>query len=648
MERVKLSIVIVNYNVRFFLEQCLHSVRKACQKLSCEIFVVDNNSQDFSCQMVKTKFLEVILIENKSNVGFSAANNQAIRVAKGEYILLLNPDTIVQEDTFHKTIEFMDQHPDAGGLGVKMIDGNGKFLPESKRGLPTPLTAFFKIFGLSKLFPKSKLFGKYHLTYLDRDSIHEVDVLSGAFMLLRKDVLDKIGLLDENFFMYGEDIDLSYRVQQAGYKNYYFPHTTIVHYKGESTKKQSLNYVRVFYNAMEIFYKKHFHGKFSTLLTPAIKVAIYLRAFLAIANRIVRKVWIPLTDAILMWGFFWIVLPFWEVFKFGQNGVYPDTYLQIVVPIYIFIIFVAVLFSGGYDHPYRHKRFIRGVFIGFGSILLFYSLLSEELRFSRAMILFSMMFASTFLPLLRYVYGVFGIDNYAGLLPYDTRVLIAGNEDEEKQTLEILRDEYPNSIIGRVNNNAEDTKKLGSLEDLPDVVRIWNIDEIIFCSTSIPISEIINAMMHSELEGVKFKIATPDNVSIIGSSYIISGDPLFNVEINSISKPINKRLKRTFDVVVAGGIVLFFPFIFWTINNSLRAVKNSVQILLGKKSWIGYHQSESATLPKIKPGVLSPVPLGRVQINQSTIDKINFLYAKDYKVINDLAILLRNWKHLGK
>ncbi|HRS54762.1 MAG TPA: glycosyltransferase family 2 protein, partial [Bacteroidales bacterium] len=232
---MKLSIVIVNYNVKYFLAQCLSSVEKAIENIDAEIFVVDNNSVDGSVQMIKNKFPKIHLISNNKNVGFAKANNQAIKLAKGQYILLLNPDTVLETDTLLKVVNFMDEHPDAGALGVKMVNGKGKFLPESKRSLPTPWVAFYKISGLSSIFPKSKIFGKYHLGYLDKNKINKVDVLSGAFMLIRKEVLDKIGLLDENFFMYGEDIDISYRITQAGYNNYYYPETRIIHYKGEST-----------------------------------------------------------------------------------------------------------------------------------------------------------------------------------------------------------------------------------------------------------------------------------------------------------------------------------------------------------------------------------------------------------------------------
>lgn len=253
---MKLSVVIVNYNVKYFLAQCLDSVLRATRSIDSELFVVDNCSSDQSLEYLIPLFSEVKFIENKENVGFSRANNRAIRESTGEYVLLLNPDTVIGEHTLLRVCDFMDAHPEAGALGVKMIDGFGTFLPESKRGFPSPWNSFSKMSGLARLFPKNKLFGGYHLRYLDEDRINEVDVLSGAFMLLRKTALDKAGLLDETFFMYGEDIDLSYRIRQAGFVNYYFPEL-ILHYKGESTKKD-IRYVRNFYEAMLIFFNKHY------------------------------------------------------------------------------------------------------------------------------------------------------------------------------------------------------------------------------------------------------------------------------------------------------------------------------------------------------------------------------------------------------
>ena len=262
---------------------------EAAKAVETEVFVVDNNSVDGSVHMVREKFPWVKLIANQDNAGFSKANNQAIRLSQGKYILLLNPDTLVESDTFSKCCDFMDSHPDAGGLGVKMIDGSGKFLPESKRGLPTPAVAFYKMSGLSKIFRRSKRFNRYHLGYLPENETNSIEILAGAYMLMRKDLLDEIGYLDETFFMYGEDIDLSWRIIKAGFKNYYFPETRIIHYKGESTKKTSVNYVLTFYQAMIIFSRKHFTGSNANLMIALIQLAIYFRAFMALAHRFFPK-----------------------------------------------------------------------------------------------------------------------------------------------------------------------------------------------------------------------------------------------------------------------------------------------------------------------------------------------------------------------
>ncbi len=278
MEEITLSVVIVNYNVKYFLEQCLYSLRAALQGMEAEVFVVDNNSTDGSVAYLKPNFPEVTFIENSDNPGFAKANNQAIRLAKGKYILLLNPDTVIGEDSIRSLCYFLDEKPKAGALGVKMIDGNGVFLPESKRSFPTPWVSFCKMFGLSRLFPKNPRFAKYSLPYLNPDARHKVDVLAGAFMLIRKEALDKAGLLDEDFFMYGEDIDLSYRLKLAGYKNYYMPER-ILHYKGESTSKGNIKYVKIFYGAMLIFYRKHYSGA-GKLFSLLIRLAVWFRALL--------------------------------------------------------------------------------------------------------------------------------------------------------------------------------------------------------------------------------------------------------------------------------------------------------------------------------------------------------------------------------
>ena len=274
---IKLSVIIVNYNVRYFLEQCLQSVLKAVQNINSEIIVVDNNSQDDSCKMVKQKFSEVILIENKENYGFSKANNQGAGLAKGEYLLILNPDTVLAEDTLKNTLEFAEHKKNIGAIGVQFIDGTGKFLPECKRGIPTPKIAFGKLLG----FPK-KAVNIYYAAHIAKDQIAKTPILTGAFMLLKKELYAKVNGFDEDYFMYGEDIDLSYKILKKGYDNYYFGQAVILHYKGESTTKNT-KYLNRFYGAMEIFYKKHF--KVNPLLNACMFLGIkfwYLKRLISL------------------------------------------------------------------------------------------------------------------------------------------------------------------------------------------------------------------------------------------------------------------------------------------------------------------------------------------------------------------------------
>jgi N-acetylglucosaminyl-diphospho-decaprenol L-rhamnosyltransferase len=280
---VTLSIIIVSYNVKYFLEQCLCSVRKAIEKIEAEVFVADNNSTDGSIDYLRSKFTEVKFILNKENEGFGKANNKALSVVKGKYILFLNPDTIVSEDSFEKCISFFELNKNAGALGVKMIDGKGIYLKESKRGFPSAWTAFCKLSGLTAIFSHSKIFSKYYLGNLSEKEDQMIDVVSGAYFFVRKETLDKTGGFDEQFFMYAEDIDLSYRIQRSGLLNYYLAETTIIHFKGESTKKD-VRYVKLFYKAMDQFVKKH-SGR-SALYSAMIEVAIWLRSGITILGNL--------------------------------------------------------------------------------------------------------------------------------------------------------------------------------------------------------------------------------------------------------------------------------------------------------------------------------------------------------------------------
>jgi GT2 family glycosyltransferase len=291
---MRLSVIIVSYNVSAFLEQCLLSVRRALQGIDGEVWVVDNCSSDDSVDMVRRRFPEVQLIANDKNAGFAVANNQAIRRSKGEYVLLLNPDTLLEEDVLQQCLCFMDEHPEAGAMGVRLVDGSGRYLPESKRGFPTLWVSFCKMTGLSALFPRSAYFNGYYLGHLDTEQTHTVEVLAGCFMFIRRRALERAGLLDEAFFMYGEDIDLSYRIRQAGFQNYYYPSVRVLHYKGESTQKDSFRYVKRFYEAMVIFARKHFQRRGASILVFWLQTAIALRAVAALLAQAAHRAWLPL------------------------------------------------------------------------------------------------------------------------------------------------------------------------------------------------------------------------------------------------------------------------------------------------------------------------------------------------------------------
>jgi GT2 family glycosyltransferase len=270
---MQLSVIILNYNVRYFLEQCVLSVQKALENIDSEIIVVDNNSSDDSCEMMKQRFPNVKLIENKENSGFPKGNNIGVAIAQGEYICILNPDTVVGEDTFIKVLAFAEKQTNLGIVGVKLIDGTGNFLPESKRGVPTPFVAFTKIMGLYKLLPNSKILGKYYAQHLNENQTGTVDILVGAFMVLKRDLYLEVGGFDENCFMYSDDIDLSYMVLKKGKSNYYFHETSVIHYKGESTVKDG-TYMKRFQEAMHFFYNKHF--KVSVVFDIFMKVGAFL------------------------------------------------------------------------------------------------------------------------------------------------------------------------------------------------------------------------------------------------------------------------------------------------------------------------------------------------------------------------------------
>ncbi|MFM8243908.1 MAG: glycosyltransferase family 2 protein [Crocinitomicaceae bacterium] len=636
-----LSIIIVNYNVEYFLEQCLNSVYNAIEGINAEVFVVDNNSVDNSIEMVKAKFPSVKCIENKVNVGFSKANNQAILESNSEFILLLNPDTVVEESTFRKVIDFMKNHPDAGGLGVRMVDGKGRFLPESKRGLPTPAVAFYKIFGLSKLFKKSPKFNRYHLGYLAENKNHEVDILSGAFMLMRAEALEKVGLLDETFFMYGEDIDLSYRIQLGGWKNYYCSDTTIIHYKGESTKKSSVNYVFVFYRAMVIFAQKHFSKNHAKSFSTLINLAIYFRASLSIAKRIFFSTTPVFLDFIFLLGGLFALTNQWKL-----NDVhFPISILLISLPFYTTIwLFFSWIF-GLYDRDYKIINILKSLAIGTIFILVIYALLPKDWQFSRLYILTGALWSFLYFIISR-MYLSLVVNGNLGLLNRPKTFAIVGDDIEFQRVSEILKGTGKFKLFRVSPTDKREENSIGTINQLDQIAHINKIDEIIFCAKNTESKKIIFWMTHLNSEKLDFKIAQPDTSFLIGSNSIENSGELYLLNINAISKSENKRIKRVLDVVISLTLFTLSPILIWIYKNKMAFLQNIVQVLLSKKTMIGY-QFENSTdtknylLPAIKNGVI-PVQNWFSKNTSIPSDNLNIIYARDYSPLIDLKLLLKN------
>jgi O-antigen biosynthesis protein len=644
----KIAVIIVNYNVVFFLEQCLNSVAEAMKQESAEVWVVDNNSVDGSVEMVREKFPWVKVIANKDNKGFSKANNQAMEISNCPYQLLLNPDTVIEEDTLFKVVKYMDEHPKVGGLGVRMVDGKGIFLPESKRGLPTPSVAFYKIFGVSRIFPKSKIFGKYHLGYLSEFETNEIEILSGAFMLMRKEALDKVGLLDEAFFMYGEDIDLSYCIIKGGYQNVYFPETRIIHYKGESTKKSSVNYVFVFYRAMVIFAKKHFSQKNARLFSFLINTAIYFRAGLAIGMRFIRKITLPVVDTLYILLGLFALTNYWHQAQID----FPEEITNILILFYTFIWMLSITLQGGYDQPITFKKFFLGGTIGTALILILYALFPKEWQFSRLFILLGASWIIGYYILSRIILHLAIGKRFIINGRKHSNFAIVGSQEEFERVSHLLYQTQPKIAqiisISLTENPGKDA--LGSITELEQIVRVHNIDEIIFCAKDTSAREIIHWMTAIPDLTVDYKIAQPDSQYLIGSNSIETAGDLYILEINAISQPAKRRQKRLFDFLLGSLLLVSSPLLIWVYSNKMKFFTNVLRLINGRKTVVSYNEQSNLSnkqLPKIKKGILTPTE-HLSGLDENLKSKLDLLYAREYSVLRDIQILWKAWKKLDQ
>ena len=664
---VDVSVVIVTYNVREFLEQALRSVERASTGLAVETWVVDNDSADGSAEMIRERFPDIRLIANEENVGFATANNQAIREAAGRYVLVLNPDTILQEDTLRRLVAFMDAHPDAGAAGCRILNPDGTFAPESRRAFPTPAVAFYRIAGLSKLFPQSPTFGRYNLTYLPVDEVCEVDALSGSCMMVRKDaVLPKAdgarapeepraaGLFDEDFFMYGEDLDWCYRIQQAGWRIYYTPDTQIVHYKGESTKKGDLRYVLLFYGAMLRFVEKHVTHRegagvldrlASGLLAVGLRLGIVARAAIAAVGRIGRTAAAPATDATLAWvGLAATAVAWSRVDGFA----FEAGYYGLVLPAYAVALVAAIGLLGGYR---RAGRALRPVLAGAGLAGLAVAALSyfiPTLAFSRAVVGLGLVVAAALLLSRRIGRRA------ARRVPRSALLVGAGGEAERLQR---LLDEHVrgSAVIGYVAEADEagiDLPRLGRPRQLRDLARLHGADDVVFAADSLTNTAILDGMRALRDLPVQLKILASGRDRIIGKASVEDYAAPLQAAERTVAPLRPAWTRRVLEVPVASLVLLLSPALQLAarlrpsprLRRLARMATRMPGVLAGRLSLVGYDAAGTHPPPAwgLLPGVVSVLDT-RAARPQTIAEahRAYWFYARHQSTWLDVEILLR-------
>jgi O-antigen biosynthesis protein len=685
------SIVIVNYNVKEYLANLLHSIRKSTGALSLEIFVVDNRSTDGSVEYLKPRFPEVSFIENRDNVGFGRANNQAIALSTGKYILLINPDTLIREDTLKVLFDHMESHPGTGAAGCKLLNPDGTFAPESRRSVPTPLSALWKVLGLTYLFPRSRKFADYYLGWMDENETGPVPVLSGSFMFFRATVLKDLNGFDERFFMYGEDIDLSYRVTQAGHQIDYVPTTSIIHYKGESTKKENLDYVIIFNKAMYQFFEKHYSYAYTFLFKLIIRLGIVLRASTSYFVSVLKRSYKPASDLIIL--NFLVFVFFLIRYQIPANDIFNDYH-----PSYLFVnalLSVFFIALGRYYELYGLNKssitaVIKAVFLSFAGVVVITFFL-RDFAFSRWILLFGAFSGAILLALTRFYIKHYSNDRYSAsgsLKPQ--RVLIVGVSPKTINLITQIRSkvDWNYDIVGIIvqkeeswNDDIENIKIIGRTEHVPDLVRFHKIDQLIFLGNVVSSYEILNIMTQIRQEGVLFKIVPESMDFIIGKSNVEYFDEVPFVDVRlSYTLPWNVFVKRNLDfwlsaVILILGFPLFlvagtvsfirhgkpqkvrfavdnirFDYLYlWEPYDKLRWSNRYLQlwfIFTGKISFVGAPIIENRTEIPVyyKPGLT-----GLRQINESRLfresekQKFEFHYVQNYSIWMDFEILFRSF-----
>ena len=641
-----LSIVIVNYNVKEFLTQCLESIYRSKTEYTFEVIVVDNASADSGESRILKAFPEVRWIANTENIGFGRANNQGFEAAKGTYTLILNPDTVVQEDTLEVCIDYLKSHPEVGGLGIKGIDGTGQFLPESKRGLPTPMTALWKITGLSRIFTKSSFFARYHMGHLDPDGNHKVDILVGCFMMVPTALLREVGGFDPRYFMYGEDIDLSYELLKTGHENHYISDSQIIHYKGESTKRGSLNYVKMFYQAMIIFARKQFSGSSALAYTLLIYVGIYLRAGLALLARLAKSAATPIIDILLLAFTLDQLKTYWEHnHRFINGGSYPDTYTYYVQGSYILFWLLALALSGVYTKNTRPAVIARSMTIATLVIGFFYGLLPEGLRFSRALLLLGGLAGITMLILWRSIIGLLTGKHLFTLPVQRPRMLYLGS-DAGRESLQKLLTE--NGIVPAffLQDMASDNGAV-DLEKLEAKIQLYNINECVVESTARPASVLMQIMSVLGTQ-TNVKSLVTSGPYIVGSNSSLNQGETYGLGQFNVADANYRRQKRLLDITLTLLLILTLPLsltlaaIAGRTKGYINWLTYSGKIIAGKATLVGYTNEVAAKnhLPILPPPIFDiETGIPKVLNVSQSVSALVTNYAKEAELKSDLRQL---------
>lgn len=644
--QIDLSIIIVNYNVKEFILNAIQSIYKAKNNLNIEIIVVDNNSSDGSPEIIKNTFPEVKVIPNKANLGFAKANNQGIKIAQGKYLLLLNPDTIVQEDTFTTLIDFLEKHPDAGMCGCKILNPDGSLQLACRRSYPSLWVAFTKITGLSNLFPKSKLFGKYNLTYLDENQTYEVDAISGSFMFLRKEVIDKVKGLDEDFFMYGEDLDFCYRIKQAGYKIYYVHNTSIIHYKGESTKRSNIDEIKHFYGAMQIFVKKHY--KFNIILMMLVSLSIKLRSIFAFFYKHRSSVLQILLDNLAVTFSIYLAEQLYLVNKLGWNGFLPEAKPYIyIIPSILFNILAFVFGSYRFNKIYLSRKVIALIlnFIFLSAFTFFF----KEYGYSRAVTLLSFLFSAFVIV----IYGIIFKLIYYQATPNFIKVAVIGTNETSLKLVDKLKKNIKHiyEIKGliaiktdEVDKNINGLRVVGSIDNIEKIISEFQIEKIVITPNLLSYEQILKLLTRCEGK-VEFLLATNTLEYLVGKSNSQLDEDIELLKIDyAYLKLSNRIIKKIFEKSLLLILLLTFPLKYIVKNKFVERLYNNISALIeGKMQIVGFG-SNSNGINFGKPGITGLWFINKHPNDENVLESYDIIYAKNYSVWFDLQILIKSFR----